>query len=294
MTGRTIVIVGATAGIGRAVAHRLAAQGERVIAAGRDLSAAAQLRSELDDRNVVLTCDVSTVDGCARLVDDVAGHTDHIDVLINNAGVMSPDRRVSPDGHELNFAVHHLAPFAVTSRAMPLLRKGHVPGDPEGRDRPRVVNTNSAGHRHSLGGHVNPTLDFADLESEREYDPFLAYSRSKLANLLFTYELARRHGDELIVNALHPGLVRTSIGRHFPRWRVAAAQLTAISPSRAAPAITSLALEPPTTNGGYYDRSDLVRSSPPSYDADAARRLWEISERMCGPFGAPIGERASG
>jgi NAD(P)-dependent dehydrogenase (short-subunit alcohol dehydrogenase family) len=208
-----------------------------VIVAGRDLSAAAQHRSELGDRNVVLTCDVSTVDGCARLVDDVAGHTDHVDVLINNAGVMTPDRHVSPDGHELNFA---------------------------------------------------------DLESERGYDPFLAYSRSKLANLLFTYELVRRHGGELLVSALHPGQVRTSIGRHFPSWRVAAAQLTAISPARAAPAITSLALEPLTTNGGYYDRSDLVRSSPPSYDADVARRLWEISESMCGPFGAPIATRASG
>lgn len=285
MADRRIVIVGATAGIGRAVARSLASHGERVIAAGRDPSAAARLRAELGDRHIVLTCDVSTVDGCARLVDDVAGHTDRIDVLINNAGIMSPDRRVTADGHELNFAVHHLAPFAVTSRAMPLLRKGSVPGDPDGRERPRVINTNSAGHQRSLGGHVNPTLDFADLESERSYDPFLAYSRSKLANLLFTYELVRRHGDELIVSALHPGLVRTSIGRHFPRWRVAAAQLTAISPSRAAPAITALAVEPIATNGGYYDRANLARSSPPSYDAGAARRLWEVSEGMCGRFG---------
>ena len=199
MADRTIVIVGATSGIGRVVAKRLAAQGERVIAAGRDATRAASLRAELGERHTVLTRDVSTVEGCARLVDDVAGHTDHIDVLINNAGLMTPDRRVSQDAHELNFAVHHLAPFAVTSRAMPLLRNGSVPGDPDGRDRPRVVNTNSAGHQHSLGGHVNPMLDFTDLESERAYDPFLAYSRSKLANLLFTYELVRRHGDELIV-----------------------------------------------------------------------------------------------
>ena len=284
MAGRTIVIVGATSGIGRAVATCLAARGDRIIAAGHDASRAARLRAELGERHTVLTCDISTTDGCTRLIDDVAGYTEHIDVLINNAGLMTPDRRVSPDGHELNFAVHHLAPFAVTSRAIPLLRKGSVPGDPDGRDRPRVVNTNSAGHQHSLGGHVNPTLDFADLESERDYDPFLAYSRSKLANLLFTYELVRRHGDELIVNALHPGLVRTDIGRHFPRWRVAAAQLAAISPKRAAPAITALAVEPAATNGGYYNQSNLVRSSPPSYDTDAARRLWEITESICGPF----------
>ena len=283
---RTIVIVGATSGLGRVVAKRLAAQGDdqRVIAAGRDATRAAGLRAELGERHTVLTCDVSTIDGCARLVDDVAAHTDQIDVLINNAGLMTPDRRVSRDAHELNFAVHHLAPFAVTSRAMSLLRKGSMPGDPEGRDRPRVVNTNSAGHQHSLGGHVNPTLDFTDLDSARDYDPFLAYSRSKLANLLFTYELVRRHGDELLVSALHPGVVRTDLGRHFPRWRVAAAQLAATSPGRAAPAITALAVEPLTTNGGYYDRSSLVRSSPPSYDTDAARRLWEVTEAICGPF----------
>jgi NAD(P)-dependent dehydrogenase (short-subunit alcohol dehydrogenase family) len=284
MAEHTIVIVGATSGIGRVVAKRLASQGERVIAAGRDATRVASLRTELGEGHVALTCDISTTDGCKRLVDDIARHTDHIDVLINNAGLMTPDRRISQDAHELNFAVHHLAPFAVTSRAMPLLRKGSVPGDPDGRDRPRVVNTNSAGHQYSLAGHVNPTLDFTDLESERDYDPFLAYSRSKLANLLFTYELVRRHGDELLVSALHPGQVRTDIGRHFPRWRVAAAQLAAISPARAAPAITALALEPVTMNGGYYDRSNLVRSSPPSYDADAARRLWEITESICGPF----------
>ena len=269
------------------MAHRLASHAERVIAAGHDPSAAARLRAELaelGDRHVVLTCDVSTADGCTRLVDDVARHTDRIDVLINNAGIMSPDRRVCPDGRELNFAVHHLAPFTVTSRALPLLREGSVPGDPDGRDRPRIVNTNSAGHQRSLAGQLNPTLDFADLDSERAYGPFLAYSRSKLANLLFTYELVRRHGDELLVSAVHPGLVRTDIGRHFPRRRVAAAQLTAIPPSRAAPAITALAVEPLATNGGYYDRSNVVRSSPPSHDADAARRLWEISERLHGPF----------
>jgi retinol dehydrogenase 12 len=95
---------------------------------------------------------------------------------------------------------------------MPLLRKGSVSAGPEGRDRPRVVNTNSAGHQHGLGGHVNLTLDFADLESARAYDPFLAYSRSKLANLMFTYEPIRCRGDELLVSALHPGQVRTDIG----------------------------------------------------------------------------------
>lgn len=284
MTARTIVIVGATSGIGKAVAVQLAHDGHRILAAGRDSHRADALRSRLNAASQVIVCDVATLQGCAQLVEAVSGHTDHVDALINNAGVMEPEHRLTTDGHELNLAVHHLAPFAVTSRLLPLLRNGSIPGDPDGHDRPRVVNVNSAGHHTSLNGHRNPTLDFADLTSAGQYDPFLAYSRSKLANLLFTYELARRYGHELLVNALHPGLVRTDIGRSFPRWRVLAAQAMGIAPARAAPAVTRLATETVTTNGGYYDRTTLTRSSGPSYDTGTAARLWQVTEQICGPF----------
>jgi NAD(P)-dependent dehydrogenase (short-subunit alcohol dehydrogenase family) len=116
----------------------------------------------------------------------VRRHTDHVDALINNAGVMSPNRQQTTDGYELNFAIHHLAPFALTSLLLPLLRSGRAPGGPGGTSLARVVNVNSAGHQTSLGGHRDPTLDFDDLQSGHGYDPFLAYSRSKLANLLFS------------------------------------------------------------------------------------------------------------
>jgi hypothetical protein len=99
---------------------------------------------------------------------------------------------------------------------MPLLRKGSVSAGPEGRDRPRVVSTNNAGHQHSLGDHMNPTLDFTDLDFARACDPLLAYSRSKVVNLMFTYEPIRRHGDALLVSARHLGQVRIDIGRYLP------------------------------------------------------------------------------
>lgn len=284
MTARTIVVVGATSGIGKAVAVKLAREGHRVLAAGRDPHRANALRGRLNADSQLIVCDVATREGCSRLVQAVSDHTDHVDALINNAGLMVPERRLTTDGHELNLAVHHLAPFAVTSGLLPLLRNGSMPGDPDGHDRPRVVNVNSAGHHTSLSGHRNLTLDFDDLDAAHHYNPFDTYSRSKLANLLFTYELARRHGHELLVNALHPGLVRTDIGRSFPRWRVLAAQAMAISPARAAPAIIRLATETVTTNGGYYDRTTLTRSSGPSYDTGTAARLWQVTEQICGPF----------
>lgn len=284
----TVVVTGATSGLGRQVARDLVRRGDRVIAAGRDPGRAAALRAELEKggatRPVVAAVDLATAEGRRAFADLVHECTDHVDALVNNAGVMSPDRRLTGDGHELNFAVHHLAPAALTGLLLPLLRAGRMPDGPDGACLARVVNVNSAGHQTSLGGHHDPRLDFDDLQARHGYDPFLAYSRSKLANLLFTYELARRHGHELVVNALHPGVVRTDLGRSWPRLQVAATQVFAISAAKAAPAVTALAVGAVSTQGGYYDRSTPVRSSPPSYDRAAAARLWQVTEQLCGPF----------
>lgn len=283
----TIIVTGATSGLGREVARRLSRRGDRVIAVGRDPARAAALHNELQTGNtasIVSVADLATTDGRHAFAAHVREHTDHVDVLINNAGVMSPHRQLSDDGYELNFAVHHLAPYELTGLLLPLLRRGEVPQGPGGVRHARVVNVNSAGHQKSLGGDVNPELDFTDLQSEHGYDPFLVYSRSKLANLLFSYELVRRHGQELVVNALHPGMVRTDLGRAWPRLRVAALHAFSLSTAKAAPAIIKLAVDPLTTQGGYYDRTTPTRSSPPSYDRRAALRLWDITEQICGPF----------
>jgi NAD(P)-dependent dehydrogenase (short-subunit alcohol dehydrogenase family) len=163
---------------------------------------------------------------------------------------------------------------------------GAVPNGPDEAALPRVVNVNSAGHQSSLAGHRDPELDFDDLHSRRDYDPFLAYSRSKLANMLFTYELVRRYGNELAVAALHPGVARTDLGRYFPRIRVAAAQAFAISAKRSARSVVALATGALPENGRYFDEHVPRRSSPPSYDADVAARLWSLTEELCGPFEA--------
>lgn len=215
----------------------------------------------------------------------IGQQADRIDALINAAGVMFPTRQTTPSGLELNFAIHHVAPFALTSRLLPLIRRGSIPDGPEGRSLPRVVNVNSIGHRMSMAGHIDPILDFDDLQAAAQYDPFLAYSQSKLANLLFTYELARRHGHELAVVALHPGVVRSDLGRHFPKWQVAAAQAFAISPQRAARSVVQLGTGPLPKNGRYYERDTSAQSSSPSHDRVAAARLWTLTETMCGPFG---------
>jgi NAD(P)-dependent dehydrogenase (short-subunit alcohol dehydrogenase family) len=282
----TSVVVGATSGIGKATAAQLAEAGHRVLAVGRDPERARPLDGWLCGRGGGAACaiDVARPEGWDALTEWVSARADHVDVLINAAGVMLPSRTTTPGGVELNLAVHHLAPFAITSRLLPLLRRGSVPHGPADAPLPRVVNVNSAGHVASLGGHVNPTLDFDDLHAASAYNPFLAYSRSKLANMLFTYELVRRHGDELAVAALHPGVVRTGIGRHFPRLRVAAAQAFAISPKRSARHVVALATAALPHNGRYFDRDTPTRSSRASYDLAAAARLWSITEGLCGPF----------
>ncbi|PRY01549.1 SDR family NAD(P)-dependent oxidoreductase [Allonocardiopsis opalescens] len=290
----TVLLTGATSGVGREAARRLAAAGHRVLGVGRDPDRAAALTAELRataTRSELLAADLSARAGWDAVAAWAAERTDRLDALVHNAGVMTRTRQETPDGNELNLAVHHLAPFALTGRLWPLLGKGAVPDGPPAapggpaRALPRVVCVNSEGHRSSMGGHTGIRVDFDDLQSRRGFDPFLTYSRTKLANLYFAYELARRHGDEAAVAALHPGVVRTDLGRQFPKVQVMAVQLMAISPRRSATSVTALAVEPLDRNGGYYDRDRPARSSGPSYDEAAARRMWAATEELCGPFG---------
>lgn len=270
-----IVLVGATSGIGRQAAIQLAAQGHDLILAGRDAARGAQVAAET--AGTFVQADISTLEGVERLATHVRKNAPRVDVLVNNAGVMTPRRRTTAEGNELNFAVHHLAPFSVTSRLLPLLRKG------EGR----VVNVNSEGHRMPLRGAGPVTIRFDDLQSERDFDPFLVYSRTKLANLLFTYELHRRH-DELRVVALHPGMVRTDLARSWPRWQVALAGLVmpGLPAGAGAKPVVRLATAGDVEFGRYYDRFTPVSSSSASYDEQTASRLWEVTEKLRGAFDA--------
>jgi NAD(P)-dependent dehydrogenase (short-subunit alcohol dehydrogenase family) len=271
---RTIVFIGATSGLGRRAAQQLAAGRHRLVLVGRDPGRAEDLRAELSGADVI-TGDVATMDGVEAVVKQITGTVDHVDTLVNNAGVMLPGRQVTAEGIELNLAVHHLAPYSVTSLLLPLLRAGDG----------RVVNVNSEGHRAALFRSGPIELDFTDLNSEHGYDPFIAYSRTKLASLMFTYELQRRH-PELTAAAVHPGMVRTDLGRHFPRLQVAAMHAMSMPARKGAAPVVALAAEPEVRAGAYYDRFTPVRSSAYSYHSASAGQLWAETERLRGPFGS--------
>jgi NAD(P)-dependent dehydrogenase (short-subunit alcohol dehydrogenase family) len=275
MTGpaRTIALIGATSGLGRAAAVQLAQDGHNLIIVGRDPERVRRLARQLPAA-VVIGADISTRAGVGHAATRIIDATGHLDALVNNAGVMIPTRRITSEGTELNLAVHHLAPYSMTSTLLPLLVRGAG----------RVVNVNSEGHRAPLFGGGPVRIDFDDLGSDHGYNPFLAYSRTKLANLLFSYELQRRH-PELSVVAVHPGMVRTDLGRHWPRIQVAAMHAISISARKGAEPVASLATAPAVERGAYYNRFTTTRSSSESYDSDVARRLWEVTEALRGPFG---------
>ncbi|AYY13743.1 SDR family NAD(P)-dependent oxidoreductase [Actinobacteria bacterium YIM 96077] len=273
-SSRTIVVAGATSGLVRHTAVELARAGHRMVLIGRDPSRAADLARAVPRAHVVVE-DLSTSEGVERAAAQVRSVVDRVDTLVNGAGVMLPRRITTDEDIEMNFAVHHLAPFSLTSALLAELQRGDG----------RVVNVNSEGHRAPLRGSGAVRLQFDDLQSERSYDPFLVYSRTKLANLLFTYELHRRH-PELTVVALHPGMIRTDLGRNFPRVRVML--FTAMLPParKGAEPVVRLAAGSDLVNGAYYDKFQPTSSSNASYDVEDARRLWEITERLRGPFGA--------
>jgi NAD(P)-dependent dehydrogenase (short-subunit alcohol dehydrogenase family) len=284
MPSQIIVLTGGMSGLGRRAALQLAEQGHLLVVVGRDAARGASLLQELRVRggqaeaSMFVVGDISTLAGMEHVATQIRSRIERVDGLINNAGVMLPTRRITADGLELNFAVNHVAPFVLTGRLLGLLRRG----------RARIVNVNSEGHRAPLRGRGPVELDFDDLQSSRRYDPFMAYSRSKLANLLFTYELPRRQGHDVTVNAVHPGLVRTDLGRLFPRLQVAAFNLFALPPAEGARPVVHLATSDETSSigGRYFNRFTEVASSTQSYDTAAAHRLWQVTEQLAGSFHA--------
>lgn len=264
---RTIVIVGATAGIGLETARTLSAAGHRLILLGHTPARVTSLAEEMPDA-VVLHGDIATKVGTGRLVDVIREQTDRVDTLINCAGVMRPRRELTTDGTELNRAVHHLAPHRLAVQLLPLLRAGDA----------RVVNVNSEGHRAALFRATPIRIDFDDLDGS-DYDPFLVYSRTKLANLLDTFEMHRRY-PEMTVLAMHPGMVRTDLGRAFPRVQVAAMHAISISAPKAGRDLAHLAVFPDVESGAYYNRRQRTRPSDAALDQATAARLWEITEAL--------------
>lgn len=274
---KTILITGSTHGIGEAAASALAAQGHRVILHGRDprrcQQVAEQIQRQTGNPNLAwFAADFSSIAQARRLAQQVRERFDRLDVLVNNAGNFFIFPRLSPDGFEMTWTVNHLSSFVLTLELLPLL----IASAPA-----RIVNVSSDSH-HSKKLDCDPLTG----REKRLYMSWWAYGRSKLANVLFTYELARRlEGTGVTANALHPGLVRTNIWNKFGWFTRLATPLllhSALPAEEGAETIIYLAADPAVegVSGKYFYRCQTVSSSPASYDQATARRLWEAGESL--------------
>jgi NAD(P)-dependent dehydrogenase (short-subunit alcohol dehydrogenase family) len=279
MTGKVCLITGGTRGIGLATARRLARQGANVVIVGRTAAtctAAVEALHASDPGAAVdwLAADLAVQAEVRELAAEFKRRHARLDVLVNNAGTIMRKRVVSPEGVELTLAINHLAPFLLTSLLLDTL-KASAPA--------RVVTVASSAHERAQPG-------FSDLELRRGYRPYRAYAKSKMANLLFTYELARRlEGTGVTANAVDPGLVRTGLGRSNGvvldlAWGVTHLRYKSVSltPDEGADTIVFLASSPDVAeySGGYFCQGKPTESSPASRDLRAAQDLWSLSEQL--------------
>jgi len=272
MDGRVCVVTGATNGIGKETALGLARLGATVVIVARNVERAAQTANEIEretgNRNVeMVIADFASLAAVGAAAAEIARRHPTVHVLVNNAGRASKQRMVSADGFEMTFAVNHLAPFLLTRELLPRLRAG-APS--------RIVNVASAGER-------NGAMRFDDLQSERNYRGFNAYAMSKLANVLFTYELALRlDGTGITANCLHPGAVATDLLRQIPKLLFAMISPFLLTPAKGARTVLFLAASPRVegVSGGYFQKCRAARSSRRSYDVATRKRLWDVSEAM--------------
>jgi retinol dehydrogenase-14 len=278
MTGKTVLITGGTGGIGRAAAIGIAALGARVGITGRDRARAERAAGDIARESGVSTVDVFVADMSSqtevrRLADDVLSAYPRLDVLLNNVGGFWSHRHVTADGLEHTFALNHLAPFLLTS----LLLERLIASAPA-----RIVTVSSAAQ--AMG-----KIDFDDLMGERTYSGQRAYNQSKLANVMFTYELARRlEGTGVTATVLHPGVTNTAFGAEDPARFFA--PLVALmrpfmrSPERGADTAVYLAssAEVEGVTGRYFADRKVKESNKSSYDTAATARLWRVSAELVG------------
>ena len=286
LNGKVCLLTGFTSGIGRITARELAGMGATMILVARHSMHGETVKNDIRDETgnkdlFVFQADLSSLQDIRVLAEAFKRRFQRLDILINNAGLLSAQRMVSKDGFELTFAVNHLAPFLLTRLLLDVMDKS-APA--------RIINVASDLHR-------KVEIDFEDLMSEREYNPMKVYSRSKLANVLFTRELAARLGPARVTaNSLHPGTIATDIVRDYPAIMRFFWKLLTANPQKGARTTIHLASSPDLAGvtGAYFAKEQQVPSSPYSQDSQVARRLWETSERLCGLDGSePPSESAA-
>jgi len=276
MNGKICLVTGATNGIGKATAQRLAQMGATVVIVGRSAPKTAQLVEEIratsGNHNVdSLLADLSSQQDIRRLAAEFKTRYSHLHVLLNNAGATFTTRQLSVDGIEMTFALNHLAYFLLTNLLLDII---------EASTPARIINVSSDAHS---GGKI----DFDNLQGERSYSGFGPYGNSKLANILFTTELARRlEGTGVTVNALHPGLTSTGFGKNNPGLLMkimgAVIPLIARSPEKGAETSIYLATSPEVESitGKYFVNRKVAQTAPQAADNAAATRLWDVSAEM--------------
>jgi NAD(P)-dependent dehydrogenase (short-subunit alcohol dehydrogenase family) len=278
MAGKTVVITGATSGIGEVAADRLATKGERIVFIARDRARAEETLKHLHAisdgaGHSVHYADLSRLSEMKRVAAEIARSEPRIDILINNAGAMFNARKVTEDGLEKTFALNHMAYFVLSNLLLPNLGAGG-----------RIVSTAS-------DAHSGAKLDFSDLQSSHHYGGFAVYGRSKLCNILFTRELARRlNGTGMTANCFHPGFVATRFGDQSGgvlSLGIRAAKTFALTPEQGSATMVYLATSPDVAevSGRYFVKCKPATPSREAQNDAAARRLWDISAKLSGVGG---------
>jgi NAD(P)-dependent dehydrogenase (short-subunit alcohol dehydrogenase family) len=274
MTGKVCIVTGANSGIGKETAKGLARLGATVILVCRNGEHGQQALNEIKktsgQQNIeMMLCDLSSQKSIRQFANDFKKSHTRLDVLINNAGVLHRYRSETEDRLEATFAVNHLGYFLLTNLLLDLIKQS-APA--------RIINVSSGAHK--LGA-----INFDDLQNEKSYRSFGAYCNSKLANVLFTYELARRlEGARVTANCLHPGAVASNIFHTLPKAIEALIKLVTISPEKGAETSLYLAssAEVEGVTGKYFVKKSATRTSASSYNEDVARRLWDVSAKLTG------------
>jgi len=274
MSGKVCIVTGANSGIGKVTALELARMGAHVVMVCRDRARGEAALAEIkqatgNDQLELMLCDLSSQADIRRFADEFKATHTRLDVLVNNAGVYLRKRQTTVDKLEATFAINHLGYFLLTNLLLDLLKQS-APS--------RIVNVSSGAH---ASGHIN----FDDLQGEKSYSGVKAYCNSKLANILFTRELARQlAGTQVTANCLHPGAVATGIFRSLPRPLEAIIKLVTMSPEKGAQTTIYLASSPAveTVTGKYFVKCAEARPSAEAQDDQVARRLWAESARLTG------------
>jgi NAD(P)-dependent dehydrogenase (short-subunit alcohol dehydrogenase family) len=271
INGKFCLVTGASSGIGLATAWQLARMGATVVMTARDFdrgkAAVDKVVAKSGSANVhLLMADFASLDQVRSLARDYTTHFPALHVLINNAAIIPPQRQVSEDGYEMQFAVNYLAPFLLTNLLLPLLNTS-APS--------KIINV--ASMVHSWG-----EIDFYDLQSERGYDPSGVYANTKLANILFTVELSKRlAGTQVTANSLHPGVISTNLNRRYMGGRGSGgAEDSELERGAATSVYLASSNEVTGVSGKYFSNSQERTPSQRSQDEETARRLWRVSEQL--------------